>query len=163
VPINIRHTDANDYVTMECLCCGHIYESTGESAFRQAVYHGLAAYGNTKVMRNYKLERLLKGETFITSEKGNSLVSLIKSGHEHKLAPTKWDQCQKGNIVYCKVDGKFYTDQVKATDVKKGLLIRNNKEGIDSWTKQVYGKVLQIFYPDGSFWVPGWFFKMRIN
>lgn len=32
--------------------------------------------------RNYKLERLQKGESFITSEKGNSMVPLIKSGED---------------------------------------------------------------------------------
>ena len=37
--------------------------------------------------RNYKLERLLNGETFVTSEKGSSMVPLIKSKQEHVLAP----------------------------------------------------------------------------
>lgn len=30
-------------------------------------------------MKNYKLEKLEKGETFITSEKGNSMAPLIKT------------------------------------------------------------------------------------
>ena len=37
--------------------------------------------------KNYKLERLQKGETFTTSEKGNSMVPLIHSGEEHTLSP----------------------------------------------------------------------------
>lgn len=33
--------------------------------------------------RNFKLERLQRGESFITSDKGNSMVPLIKSGQDH--------------------------------------------------------------------------------
>jgi hypothetical protein len=36
---------------------------------------------------NFKVEKLEKGESFITSEKGNSMVPLIKSGQKHKLEP----------------------------------------------------------------------------
>ena len=95
-------------------------------------------------MKNYKLEKLLNGETFITSEKGNSMNPLIKSGQEHKLSPVKWEDCNQGDIVYCKVKGRFYTHLVKATDNTKGVLIGNNKGGINGWTKQVYGKVIEI-------------------
>ena len=49
--------------------------------------------------RNFKLEKLQKGETFITSEKGNSMVPLIKSGQEHRLEPATWEQCEEGDIV----------------------------------------------------------------
>lgn len=95
-------------------------------------------------MRNYKEERLIRGQTFITSEKGNSMVPIIKSGQEHKLAPAKWEDCAKDDIVYCKVKGNFYTHLVKAKNNEKGLLIGNNKGGINGWTKQVFGKVIEI-------------------
>lgn len=94
-------------------------------------------------MKNYKLEKLQNGETFITSEKGNSMVPIIKSGQEHKLTPATWEECKVGDIVYCKVKGRFYTHLVKAKS-DKGLLIGNNKGGINGWTKQVYGKVTEI-------------------
>jgi hypothetical protein len=51
-------------------------------------------------MRNYKLERLQGGETFVTSEKGNSMVPLIKSGQEHILGPASWEDCNDGDIVF---------------------------------------------------------------
>jgi len=95
-------------------------------------------------MRNYKLERLEKGETFITSEKGNSMVPLIKSGQDHELSPTTIDEVEVGDIVYCKVKGKFFTHLVKAIDPKKGCQIGNNKGNINGWTKQVYGKVTKV-------------------
>lgn len=94
-------------------------------------------------MRNYKLERLQNGETFITSEKGNSMVPLLRSGQDHILAPTSIEKCNVGDIVYCKVNGKYYTHLVKGKG-DRGLLIGNNKGRINGWTKSVYGKVIEI-------------------
>ena len=95
-------------------------------------------------MRNYKLERLQAGETITTSEKGNSMLPLIKSGQEHILEPAKWETCEPGDIVYCKVRGKMYTHLVKGKSNETGLLIGNNHGYINGWTKQVYGKVIQV-------------------
>ena len=95
-------------------------------------------------MRNYKLERLQAGESFVTSEKGNSMTPLITSGQEHRLAPADWQGCSQGDVVYCKVKGNFYTHLVKATNPVKGLLIGNNKGGVNGWTKAVFGKVVEI-------------------
>lgn len=95
------------------------------------------------MFKNFKLERLLKGETFETKEKGNSMVPLIHSGQLHILAPCKIEDIKVGDIVYCKVKGNFYTHLVKAVDLTKGLLIGNNKGRINGWTKQVYGKVIK--------------------
>ena len=94
--------------------------------------------------RNYKLEKLINGETFITNEKGNSMVPLIKSGQDHKLEPCTIDDIEVNDIVYCKVNGRFYTHLVKAKDPKKGVLIGNNKGNINGWTKAVYGKVIEV-------------------
>ena len=94
--------------------------------------------------RNYKLERLENGETFITSERGNSMSPLIKSKQEHELSPVKVEDVKVDDIVYCKVKGNFYTHLVKAIDPKKGCQIGNNKGGINGWTKAVYGKVTKV-------------------
>ena len=51
---------------------------------------------------------------------------------------------QEGDIVYCKVRGNFYTHLVKGKNNDKGLLIGNNRGNINGWTKQVYGKVIEI-------------------
>lgn len=91
-----------------------------------------------------KIQRLQNGETFETSEKGNSMVPLIKSGQKHKLAPVKLDEVNPGDIVYCKVQGKLYTHKVFKTDSVKGCLIGNNKGHINGWTKHIYGKVIEI-------------------
>ena len=95
-------------------------------------------------MINYKLIKLQNGETFTTSEKGNSMTPLIKSGQEHKLAPVKYEDVSVGDIVYCKVHGRFYTHLVKAKNDDKGCLIGNNKGNINGWTKQIFGKVIEV-------------------
>lgn len=95
-------------------------------------------------MRNYKLERLENGETFITKEKGNSMMPLIKSGELHKLAPVILKEVQVGDIVYCRVKGNMYTHLVKVVDEKKGCLIGNNKGHINGWTTKVFGKVIEV-------------------
>jgi hypothetical protein len=93
---------------------------------------------------NWKVDKLNKGETFLTKEKGNSMVPLIKSGQEHKLSPATWETVVVGDIVYCKVKGKFYTHLVKAKNNDKGCQIGNNKGGINGWTKQIFGKVIEV-------------------
>lgn len=93
---------------------------------------------------NYKVDKLQRGETFITSERGNSMVPLIKSGQQHKLAPATWEQVSQGDIVYCRVGRKFYTHLVKAKNDKQGCQIGNNRGHINGWTKNVYGKVVEV-------------------
>ena len=97
-----------------------------------------------------KWERLQDGETFVTSEKGNSMTPIILSGQKHILEPITLDKVEVGDIVYCKVHGYFYTHLVKSIDPKKGLLIGNNHGGINGWTKSVYGKVIKILGKDDS-------------
>jgi len=92
---------------------------------------------------NWKQEKLQKGESFITNEKGNSMSPIIKSGQDHRLAPVKLEDCKVGEIVFCKVKGHYYTHLVKGKG-ERGLLIGNNRGGVNGWTKQVYGKVIEI-------------------
>lgn len=94
--------------------------------------------------RNYKLERLQANETFVTSEKGNSMVPLIASGQQHRLAPATVDTVAIGDIVYCKVHGKFYTHKVVAIDPRKGCQIANNRGNVNGWTKAIFGKVIEV-------------------
>ncbi len=93
---------------------------------------------------NWKVEKLKEGKSFITSEKGNSMVPLIKSGQDHELKPCSISDVEVGDIVYCKVRGNFYTHLVKAKSDQKGVLIGNNKGNINGWTKQVFGKVTRV-------------------
>ena len=71
-------------------------------------------------MKNYKLEKLQNGETFTTSERGNSMVPLIKSGQEHRLEPATVESVEVGDIVYAKVKGNFYSYYFTIRDLIKG-------------------------------------------
>ncbi len=95
-------------------------------------------------MIHFKQTKLEAGETFETSEKGDSMTPLIRSGQKHTLAPTTWDECDKGDIVFCKVNGKYYTHLVKAKSKNQGLQIGNNHGKVNGWTKHVYGKIISI-------------------
>ena len=93
---------------------------------------------------NWKTDKLLVGETIISKEPGNSMVPIIYSKQPVKIAPIKWEDAKEGDIVYCKVHGHFYTHLVKGINSQRGCLIGNNKGHINGWTKQVYGKVIEI-------------------
>lgn len=81
-----------------------------------------------------KIQRLLNGESFITSEPGNSMLPLYKSNEKHLVTPIKWEDCKVGDVVFCKVHGY----KVYAIDKEKGCLIGNNKGHMNGWTKNVY-------------------------
>lgn len=95
-------------------------------------------------MINFKLQRLLNGETFETTETGNSMVPRIYSKQPHTLEPASWETVEIGDVVYAKVKGSFLTHLVKAKNPDKGCLISNNKGKENGWTKNVYGKVIKI-------------------
>jgi hypothetical protein len=91
-----------------------------------------------------KIERLKAGETIVSREPGNSMVPLIKHRQPVRLAPATWEEVEPGDIVYCRVKGNVYTHLVKAKNEKRGVLIGNNRGGTNGWTKQVFGKVIEV-------------------
>ncbi len=93
---------------------------------------------------NYKLHRLQNGETFVTSERGSSMMPLINSGQKHRITPATWQSVDVDDIVYCRVNGGFLTHLVKAKNDKQGCLIGSNRGTVNGWTKQVYGKVIEV-------------------
>lgn len=93
---------------------------------------------------NWKIQKLLDGETIISKEPGNSMLPLLKSKQPVKLQPISWENCEAGDIVFCKVRGNVFTHLVKGKNERRGLLIGNNRGRINGWTKNVYGKVIEI-------------------
>ncbi len=102
-------------------------------------------------MLKKKWERLQEGETFVTSEKGNSMTPLILSGQKHVLAPSSIEEVEVGDIVYAKVHGRFFTHLVKAKNEDRGVLIGNNHGHNNGWTKSIFGKVIKIL-KEGEVW-----------
>jgi len=93
---------------------------------------------------NINIERLQRGETIVSKEPGNSMLPRIKSRQPVRIAPATWESVDVEDIVYCKVHGNVYTHLVKAKDPHKGCLIGNNHGRINGWTKNVYGKVIEV-------------------
>jgi hypothetical protein len=93
---------------------------------------------------NFKVKLLEEKGEIITSEKGNSMLPLIKSKQPHRLKSCKWEDCKEGDIVFCKVRGGYITHKVYAKNELRGLLIGNNKGHMNGWTKNVYGKVTEV-------------------
>jgi hypothetical protein len=95
-------------------------------------------------MIHYKQKLLEEGKTFETSEKGNSMVPLLKSGQKHVLEPINIEDVEIGDIVFCKVKGSYFTHLVTAKNEIKGVQISNNHGHVNGWTKNVFGKVIKI-------------------
>jgi hypothetical protein len=93
---------------------------------------------------NNKIKLLSQGKTIVSREPGNSMTPKIKHRQPVTLEPATWEDVKKGDIVYCKVKGNYYTHLVKGTCSKRGCLIGNNHGHINGWTKQIYGKVTEI-------------------
>lgn len=93
---------------------------------------------------NVKIQQLQAGKTIISKEPGNSMLPIIKSKQPVRIAPASWEDVEVGDIVYCKVRGNCYTHLVSAKNTKRGVQISNNRGHVNGWTKNVYGKVIEI-------------------
>lgn len=92
-------------------------------------------------MRNYKVEKLEKGECIISREPGNSMTPILMSREPVILEPiSDWNEFKEGDIAYVKIHGRFYTHLVHGVDINKGLLIGNNHGHKQGWSKKVYAK-----------------------
>lgn len=96
------------------------------------------------MIMNWKIQKLLNGETIVSKEPGNSMLPILKSKQPVVLEPADWEGCKAGDIVFCKVKGNCFTHLVKGKNAKRGLLIGNNRGRINGWTKNVYDKVVEI-------------------
>lgn len=63
----------------------------------------------------------------------------IRVMRKHLVTPITWQECNIGDVVFCKVRGSCVTHKVYAVDSNKGCLIGNNKGHMNGWTKNVYG------------------------
>jgi phage repressor protein C with HTH and peptisase S24 domain len=92
-------------------------------------------------MKQYA-EQLEKGETVQFRPRGNSMAPKINSGDLITVSP-ELGELKKGDIVLCKVGGRYYVHLVKA--IRKGQYqIGNNRGGINGWTSRIFGKVTKV-------------------
>ena len=91
-----------------------------------------------------KRDLLALGKPIITSEKGNSMTPLVKSGQKHELTPCTIDDVDVGDIVHAKVHGRWFTHLVTAKNDQKGAQISNNHGHVNGWTKNVVAKLTKV-------------------
>ncbi|MCC6370555.1 MAG: S26 family signal peptidase [Bacteroidia bacterium] len=76
---------------------------------------------------------------------GNSMLPILKSGS--LLTFTKSEIYEIGDIVFCKVRGRFIdAHKIVKTDKNKGYLIANNHGYENGWTKIIFGKAIACEY-----------------
>ena len=78
---------------------------------------------------------------------GNSMLPILKSGS--LLTFEKKESYAIGDIVFCKVNGRFIdAHKIVKADPNKGFLIANNHGWENGWTKIIYGKVIRSEWKD---------------
>lgn len=95
-------------------------------------------------MIHIRQKLLEEGKTFETCAKGNSMTPLVKNGQKYILEPAKLENIKVGDIVFCKVHGKYFNHLVTGLDEQKGAQISNNHGHVNGWTKQIFGKIKEI-------------------
>lgn len=82
------------------------------------------------------------GEAIMTCF-GNSMMPILKSGSTIRFI--KCDEYEIGDIVFCKVRGRFIdAHKIIKKDLRRGYLIANNHGHENGWTKQIYGKLKEV-------------------
>ena len=72
---------------------------------------------------------------------GHSMTPILKNGQ--RLRFEKRDVYEVGDIVFCKVRGRFIdAHKITKKSQKKGYMISNNHGWDNGWTKTIYGKVI---------------------
>jgi len=88
-------------------------------------------------------EKIAAGETVVNKEPGNSMLPLIKSRQPCELRPID-RPLKKGDIVYAKVRGHYYTHLISAIGQDGRVQISNNHGRINGWTRDVIALVTPI-------------------
>lgn len=74
---------------------------------------------------------------------GQSMKPIIESGS--MLTFTRCDSYSIGDIVFCKVKGRYIdAHKITKTDSQKGYMIANNHGFENGWTHTIFGKVTKI-------------------
>ena len=91
--------------------------------------------------------KLKEGETCVVQGFGQSMTPILKSGQPVIAEPVREDTpLNKGDIVFCKVNGHFYLHKILAVKNKKTYQIGNNHGHVNGWVSRnsIYGKVSEI-------------------
>ena len=97
-------------------------------------------------MANYKelADKLKRGQTISFRPHGNSMTPRIMSGQLITVAPID-GELKKGDIVFCKVKGSYYTHLLSAIQGER-YQISNNHGHVNGWVGRncIFGKVVRV-------------------
>ena len=92
------------------------------------------------------IQKLRDGESIVGyKESGNSMNPIICHRQPVTISPVDTSLLEEGDVVFCKVRGKFFLHKVTAIRGEE-VQIGNNKGGINGWTSRdkVYGIVSEV-------------------
>ncbi|SRR6266403_1770032 len=73
---------------------------------------------------------------------GNSMTPILKTGS--LITFEKQDEYQVGDIVFCKVNGRFIdAHKITKIDAEGRFLIANNHGWENGWTKHIFAKAIK--------------------
>ena len=92
---------------------------------------------------------LAKGEDVVFRPRGNSMEPKISSGDVVVVSPCEEDELKKGDIVFCKVKGRYFVHLIQTVTQKMGgrqFQIGNNKKHTNGTLgfQAIYGKVTSV-------------------
>jgi hypothetical protein len=96
---------------------------------------------------NYQdyIAKLEEGNDVSFRPRGNSMTPKIKSGQLVTISPVKLDEIEKGDVVLCKVRGRYYVHLVSAVQGQR-FQISNNHGHVNGWVGPgcVYGRLIRV-------------------
>ncbi len=92
---------------------------------------------------------LAKGEDVVFRPRGNSMEPKISNGDSVFVSPCEEDELKKGDIVFCKVKGRYFVHLIQSIQQKMGgrlFQIGNNKKRTNGTIgfNAIYGKVTKV-------------------
>ena len=95
-------------------------------------------------MNRHFADKLLAGETVQCRPRGSSMTPKLNSGQLITISPDVSD-LHKGDIVFCKVSGKYYVHLLTAIQGER-YQFSNNHGHINGWigSNGLYGKVTKV-------------------
>ena len=87
--------------------------------------------------------QLQAGEVVKTRLSGNSMTPIIQSRQLVTIEPCTIDDVQTGDVVFCKVKGKYFLHLITAK--RDGQVqISNNHGHVNGWTTKIFGKLVKV-------------------